>query len=81
LIVVDCLVSVYFNVGLFNVFGEYDEIFEEMVGILCEFVSVGLFNLVGGCCGIIFVYIWVIVEVVVDLLLCVLFGFVLEDVV
>lgn len=72
--VVDCYVSVYFNVGLFNVFGEYDEIFEEMVIILCGFVEDGLLNLVGGCCGFIFEYICVIVNVVVGLLLCVLFG-------
>lgn len=71
--VVDGYVSIYLNVGLFNVFGEYDEMFEQMVSVICGFVWDGLLNLVGGCCGIMLVYISVIVEVVKDCVLCVLF--------
>lgn len=66
----EVLVLVYFNVGFFNVFGEYDEMFEYMVVVLVDFVCEGLVNIVGGCCGIIFEYIKVIVEVVKDIFLC-----------
>lgn len=72
LIKVDIYVLVYFNVGLLNVFGEYDELLVEMVVVVEEFVVVGFFNIVGGCCGIILVYIEVIVKVVVKYLLWVI---------
>lgn len=61
-------VSVYLNVGLFNEFGEYDQIFEEMVEIIEGFVWDGFLNIIGGCCGFWFDYIEVIVNVVVKYL-------------
>lgn len=67
--VVECYVMCYLNVGLLNVFGGYDEMLVDMVVVLCEFVEVGLVNLVGGCCGLMLLYIGVIVKVVCGLLI------------
>jgi 5-methyltetrahydrofolate--homocysteine methyltransferase len=44
-------VSAHPNAGLPNEFGEYDETPQEMAAIVGEFVTSGLVNLVGGCCG------------------------------
>ncbi len=44
-------VSVYPNAGLPNEFGDYDDTPEYMAGILKEFATSGLVNIVGGCCG------------------------------
>jgi 5-methyltetrahydrofolate--homocysteine methyltransferase len=49
--IADCFVSCYPNAGLPNAFGEYDEAPDQMSAILAEFMSAGLVNLVGGCCG------------------------------
>ncbi len=49
--VADCFVSCYPNAGLPNAFGEYDETPDQMSAILQEFMSAGLVNIVGGCCG------------------------------
>jgi len=47
----ECRVTCYPNAGLPNAFGGYDETPAEMAGILREFATAGLVNLVGGCCG------------------------------
>ena len=44
-------VSAHPNAGLPNEFGEYDETPEYMAGVIGEFATSGLVNLVGGCCG------------------------------
>ena len=44
-------VSVHPNAGLPNEFGDYDDTPEYMAGILKEFATSGLVNIVGGCCG------------------------------
>jgi 5-methyltetrahydrofolate--homocysteine methyltransferase len=44
-------VSAYPNAGLPNAFGGYDEGPETTAGLLEEFATSGLVNLVGGCCG------------------------------
>jgi len=49
--VADCRVSLYPNAGLPNELGEYDDMPEQMAGLLHEFAGDGLLNLVGGCCG------------------------------
>ena len=49
--VADCFVSSHPNAGLPNAFGEYDETPEHMAGVLGEFATSGLVNIVGGCCG------------------------------
>ncbi|WP_132999879.1 homocysteine S-methyltransferase family protein [Luteimonas arsenica] len=49
--VAGCFVSAHPNAGLPNAFAEYDETPEEMAGMLHEFATSGLLNLVGGCCG------------------------------
>lgn len=46
-----CNVSAHPNAGLPNEMGEYDESPEEMADTLREFMSSGLLNIVGGCCG------------------------------
>jgi 5-methyltetrahydrofolate--homocysteine methyltransferase len=46
-----CFVSAYPNAGLPNAMGEYDETAEITAGIIHEWASDGLVNLVGGCCG------------------------------
>jgi len=47
----DSYVSVHPNAGLPNAFGDYDDTPEYMAGILQEFATSGLLNIVGGCCG------------------------------
>jgi 5-methyltetrahydrofolate--homocysteine methyltransferase len=49
--VAECYVSAHPNAGLPNAFGGYDETPEDMAGMLHEFATSGLLNLVGGCCG------------------------------
>jgi 5-methyltetrahydrofolate--homocysteine methyltransferase len=49
--VADTFVSAHPNAGLPNAFGEYDETPDHMAGILGEFATSGLVNIVGGCCG------------------------------
>jgi 5-methyltetrahydrofolate--homocysteine methyltransferase len=49
--VADTFVSCYPNAGLPNEFGEYDEAPDQTAGVLEEFASSGLVNLLGGCCG------------------------------
>src|SRR5579863_2519133 len=49
--VADTLVCAYPNAGLPNEFGQYDESPEYMAGLIGEFASAGLVNVVGGCCG------------------------------
>src|SRR5690606_30023966 len=49
--VADTLVCAYPNAGLPNEFGGYDESAEYMAGLLGEFASAGLINIIGGCCG------------------------------
>jgi len=49
--VADTLICAYPNAGLPNEFGGYDESAEYMAGLLGEFASAGLLNIVGGCCG------------------------------
>jgi 5-methyltetrahydrofolate--homocysteine methyltransferase len=49
--VADTLVCAYPNAGLPNEFGQYDESPEFMAGLIGEFASAGLVNIVGGCCG------------------------------
>lgn len=44
-------VSVYPNAGLPNALGEYDQTPDEMAEIVREYISDGLVNIVGGCCG------------------------------
>ncbi len=47
----DCFVSSHPNNGLPNEFGEYDDTPGQFAGMLGEFATSGLVNLVGGCCG------------------------------
>jgi 5-methyltetrahydrofolate--homocysteine methyltransferase len=49
--VADCFVSTHPNAGLPNAFGEYDDTPEQMAGVLGEFATSGLVNIIGGCCG------------------------------
>ena len=49
--VADTHVSVHPNAGLPNEFGGYDDSPSYMAGVLQEFASAGLLNIVGGCCG------------------------------
>jgi len=44
-------ISVHPNAGLPNAFGGYDDTPAAMAGVLGEFASAGLLNMVGGCCG------------------------------
>jgi 5-methyltetrahydrofolate--homocysteine methyltransferase len=44
-------VACYPNAGLPNAFGGFDEAAETTSGLLGEFATAGLVNLVGGCCG------------------------------
>src|SRR5690606_15819001 len=57
-------VSVHPNAGLPNEFGGYDQSAEEMVTVLKDFVSEGLLNIVGGCCGTTPVHIKAIAQLV-----------------
>ncbi|MFT3740546.1 MAG: methionine synthase [Breznakibacter sp.] len=45
------LISAYPNAGLPNQFGEYDETPEEMSKQVRDYLSGGLVNILGGCCG------------------------------
>ncbi len=44
-------ISLYPNAGLPNQFGEYDETAAQMVKIIEKYMSDGLINMIGGCCG------------------------------
>ena len=44
-------VSCHPNAGLPNAFGEYDEAPTTTAGLLREFATAGMLNIVGGCCG------------------------------
>ena len=44
-------VSAHPNAGLPNAFGEYEQSPEQMAAQLEDFLSSGLLNIVGGCCG------------------------------
>jgi 5-methyltetrahydrofolate--homocysteine methyltransferase len=44
-------VSAYPNAGLPNEFGEYDELAKDTANQVEEFISSGLINIIGGCCG------------------------------
>ena len=45
------LVSAHPNAGLPNEFGQYDQTPEEMADIVKGFMTSGLVNIIGGCCG------------------------------
>ncbi|AQQ06139.1 methionine synthase [Roseibium algicola] len=64
--VADTLVCAYPNAGLPNEFGEYDESPEHMAGLIEEFASAGLVNVVGGCCGTTPAHIKAIADAVAD---------------
>ncbi|MBK9255831.1 MAG: methionine synthase [Saprospiraceae bacterium] len=49
--IADCYISAYPNAGLPNDMGGYDQSPEEMKEYIREFVSSGLVNIIGGCCG------------------------------
>ena len=49
--IANCFVSAYPNAGLPNELGAYDQSPEEMKEYIREFVSSGLVNIIGGCCG------------------------------
>ena len=49
--IADTFVSAHPNAGLPNELGEYDETPEQMATQLDEWMSSGLVNIVGGCCG------------------------------
>ena len=62
----NCFVSAYPNRGLPNEFGEYDETIEHMATVIDDYVSSGLVNLVGGCCGTTPEHITAFAEIVAD---------------
>ncbi|HEX5779379.1 MAG TPA: homocysteine S-methyltransferase family protein, partial [Xanthobacteraceae bacterium] len=64
--VADALICAYPNAGLPNEFGGYDESAEYMAGLLGEFASAGLLNVVGGCCGTTPTHIRAIAEATAD---------------
>ena len=64
--IADTLVCAYPNAGLPNEFGRYDESPEYMAGLIEEFASAGLVNIVGGCCGTTPAHIHAIAEAVKD---------------
>jgi 5-methyltetrahydrofolate--homocysteine methyltransferase len=49
--IAECYVSSYPNAGLPNAFGQYDELPDETAGLVLDFATSGLVNIVGGCCG------------------------------
>lgn len=49
--IASCFISAYPNAGLPNELGAYDQSEEEMKDYIQEFVSSGLVNIIGGCCG------------------------------
>ncbi|MBW4716813.1 methionine synthase [Saccharothrix obliqua] len=55
------------NAGLPNAFGGYDETPDQTAGLLTEFATAGLVNIVGGCCGTTPAHIARIAEAVKDL--------------
>jgi 5-methyltetrahydrofolate--homocysteine methyltransferase len=63
----DVYVSAHPNAGLPNAFGGYDETPEYMAGVLREFATEGLINIVGGCCGTTPAHIRAIAEAVAGL--------------
>ncbi|MDR1277924.1 MAG: methionine synthase, partial [Treponema sp.] len=48
---VPCLTSVHPNAGMPNQFGAYDESPESMAAFTEEYLTEGLVNIIGGCCG------------------------------
>jgi 5-methyltetrahydrofolate--homocysteine methyltransferase len=46
-----CYVSAHPNAGLPNAFGEYDQTPERMCELIEPYMSDGLVNIIGGCCG------------------------------
>ena len=46
-----CYISAYPNAGLPNSLGQYDQTPEEMAEEVGEYISEGLVNIIGGCCG------------------------------
>jgi 5-methyltetrahydrofolate--homocysteine methyltransferase len=65
--IANCLVSAYPNAGLPNEFGGYDQSAEEMRNYIRDFVSSGLVNIIGGCCGTTPDHIRAMVEAVQDM--------------
>jgi 5-methyltetrahydrofolate--homocysteine methyltransferase len=59
-------VSAYPNAGLPNAFGEYDQSPREMAEQIKEYLSRGLVNILGGCCGTTPKHIKAIAEVAKD---------------
>ena len=49
--VADTLIMAYPNAGLPNELGEYDELPEQTAALIGEWLTDGLVNIVGGCCG------------------------------
>lgn len=49
----DCFVSIYANAGLPNPLSPtgYDQLPEDMAAFMKEYASLGILNIVGGCCG------------------------------
>jgi 5-methyltetrahydrofolate--homocysteine methyltransferase len=47
----DAWVTCYPNAGLPNALGQYDQTPETMAGLVKEFATSGLVNMLGGCCG------------------------------
>ena len=60
-------VSSHPNAGLPNAFGGYDQTPEQTAGMLREFATEGLVNIVGGCCGTTPAHIEAIAAAVTDL--------------
>ncbi len=49
--VADARISAYPNAGLPNAMGEYDETPDDMACKVAPWMSDGLINIIGGCCG------------------------------
>jgi 5-methyltetrahydrofolate--homocysteine methyltransferase len=49
--VLPCPLIIYPNAGLPNEFGEYDQTPEQFAREVEDFISQGLVNIIGGCCG------------------------------
>jgi len=62
----ETLVACHPNAGLPNEFGGYDDSPEYMAGLIREFATSGMLNVVGGCCGTTPEHIKAIVETVAD---------------
>ena len=65
--VVNTYTHIYPNAGLPNEFGEYDDTPEYMAGVLRDYATEGLLNVVGGCCGTTPAHIRAFAEAVRDL--------------